>query len=113
MIRRGVLIGIAVALLVTIAMGVFHRDIEAPEAAAMADRLLVQYRKGSGEPLRHFARREDRQWADGWEFRWRYRPCPEMASLRIWISRDGRRARYSELPDCSPSNGVAVEPLKV
>jgi hypothetical protein len=112
-VRRVVLVGIALGLCVAIAFGVFHRDIEAPEAAAMATKLLAQYQKSSGESLLHLGRREDRQWADGWEFRWRYKPCPEMASLRIWISRDGRRARYAELPDCAPNAGIGVNPLKV
>jgi hypothetical protein len=106
--RRLILIGIAASLMIAIALGVFHRDIDAPTAAKIADRLLIQYRHGSGEPAGNFAAREDRQWADGWEFRWRYRPCSELASLRVWISRDGRRASYAELPDCAPT-----EPLKV
>jgi hypothetical protein len=111
--RRAILIAIAAALAIAIALGVFHRDIDAPTAAKIADKLLVQYRHGSGEPARNFAAREDRIWADGWEFRWRYRPCAEFASLRVWISRDGRRASYAELPDCQPQSGVAVSPRKV
>lgn len=112
-IRRLVLAGIALALAIALAIGVFHRDIDAPTAAAIAERLRVQYGKGSGEPVANFWAREDRQWADGWEFRWRYRPCPAFASLRVWISRDGRRASYSELPECAPDRGLAVAPLKV
>jgi hypothetical protein len=112
-VRRVILVAIALGLMVAIALGVFHRDIDAPTAARIADHLLVQYRNGSGEPAQNFAGREDRIWADGWEFRWRYRPCSELASLRVWISRDGRRASYSELPDCQPQSGVAVSPLKV
>ena len=112
-LRRVMLVGIALALGLAIALGVFHRDIDAPTAARIADRLLVQYRAGSGEPAHHFGAREDRQWADGWEFRWRYRPCAEFASLRVWISRDGRRASYSELPDCQPERGLAVAPKHV
>lgn len=112
-LRRVILVGIALSLAVAIALGVFHRDIDAPTAARIADHLLVQYQRGSGDSARNFAAREDRIWADGWEFRWRYRPCSEMASLRVWISRDGRRASYAELPDCQPQRGVAVQPLKV
>jgi len=112
-IRRLVLAGIALALAIAIAIGVFHRDIDAPTAAAFADRLRGQYARRSGEPPVNFGPREDRIWADGWEFRWRYRPCPEFASLRIWISRDGRRASFSELPECTSDRGLAVAPLKV
>lgn len=111
--RRLILAGIALALAVAVGLGVFHRDIDAPTAAGMADRLLAQYRQGSGEPFANFGRREDNIWADGWEFRWRYVPCPQFASLRVWISRDGRRASYAELPDCSPDDGVMGTSLKV
>ena len=69
--------------------------------------------KVSGEPMQLFTAREGRQWADGWEFRWRYQPCPKFASLRVWISRDGRRARFAELPDCAPGGGLGMDPLKV
>jgi len=112
-LRRLVLAGIAAALAVAILLGVFRPDIDAPTAAKIADRLRAQYDSGSGEPARNFAPREDRRWADGWEFRWRYRPCPEAASLRVWISRDGRRASYAELPDCAPERGLTRAPLKV
>ena len=112
-LRRLILAGIALSLAIAIGLGVFHPDIDAPTAAKMADRLQAQYAHGSGESARNFTPREDRIWADGWEFRWRYRPCPELASLRVWISRDGRRASYAELPDCQPQDGIGVKPLKV
>jgi hypothetical protein len=112
-LRRLILAGIAAALAIAILLGVFRPDIDAPGAAKIADRLRAQYDRGSGEPARNFARREDRRWADGWEFRWRYRPCPELASLRVWISRDGRRASYAELPDCAPERGFAGSLQKV
>ena len=110
---RKLLIGIALALAVLLGISLYHPDIDAKAAASIADQLLVQYHRRSGDPLRDFAAREDRIWADGWEFRWRYRLCPQAASLRVWISRDGRRASYAELPDCAPQTGVMVNPLKV
>ncbi|PZN97558.1 MAG: hypothetical protein DCF31_00120 [Alphaproteobacteria bacterium] len=112
-VRRLILGGIAASLVIAIGLGVFEREIDAKTATGLAERMLVQYRRGTGEQLRNFTPRETRIWADGWEFRWRYRPCPELASLRIWISRDGRRAGYAELPDCMPAEGVAAKPLKV
>lgn len=112
-IRRLVLAGIAVALLLAIVLGVFHRDIDADTAKGIANRMVIQYSRGSGSTGRDFGGREIAVWADGWEFRWRYRPCPELASLRIWISRDGRRASYAELPDCAPNGGISVRPLTV
>ncbi|MFZ4688551.1 MAG: hypothetical protein ACOYLS_04885 [Polymorphobacter sp.] len=111
--RRLLLAGIAAGLVIVAAVALYPRDIDAPTAARMADRLMIEYRKGSGESFHNFAQREDRIWADGWEFRWRYQPCPQFASLRVWISRDGRRASYAELPDCAPERGVSVSPLKV
>jgi hypothetical protein len=113
--RRGrlVLIGVGIGLAIVAAITLWPRDIDAPTAARMADRLLEQYTRANAEPRRNFAAREDRIWADGWEFRWRYQPCPKFASLRVWISRDGRRASYAELPDCAPTQGYLVSPLKV
>ncbi len=105
---RLILIVIAVGLAVAIAAGAFRRNIDAEQATAMAEKMLAQYRTASGQPAVHFTAREGLQWADGWEFRWRYRPCPERASLRIWISRDGRRASFAEVPDCSPDTGLAT-----
>lgn len=58
--------------------------------------------------MRRFGPREVLQWADGWEFRWRYQPCADHASLRIWISSDGRNARYAEVPDCLPQRGFGA-----
>lgn len=110
---RKLLVGMALALLLVLGTSFYHPDIDAKAAAGIADDLLVQHHRRSGDSLRDFAAREDRIWADGWEFRWRYRPCPQAASLRVWISRDGRRANYAELPDCAPQTGIMVSPLKV
>lgn len=107
------LIGVGIGLIVAAVALLWQREIDTPTAAGIADRLQVQYTRGSGETAANFERREDARWADGWEFRWRYRPCPERASLRIWISRDGRHASYAELPACAPENGMGRDPLKV
>lgn len=111
--RRLLLIGVGIGLCIAAVLLLWRRDIDAPTAARIADRLQTQYAQGSGESPRRFGAREDARWADGWEFRWRYRPCPERASLRIWISRDGRRASYAELPECNPGSGIGVVPLTV
>ena len=110
---RKILIGIAIGLAALIGFSFYHPDIDAKTAAKIAEQLLVQYHRGSGDSLRNFTPREDRIWAEGWEFRWRYRPCPQAASLRVWISRDGRRANYSELPECSLEPGAGRIPLTV
>lgn len=111
--RRVLLIGAAIGLIIGAALVLWHRDIDAPTAARIADKLQVQYTRGSGESPHRFGAREDARWADGWEFRWRYQPCPERASLRIWISRDGRRASYAEVPECNPGSGIGMAPLTV
>lgn len=97
----------------TAALQFYDPPIGPQAAAALADRLARDYRQRTGQPRGLFATREGRQWADGWEFRWRYRPCPEFASLRVWISRNGRRANYAELPDCAPDAGLGAPPRKV
>jgi hypothetical protein len=111
--RRLLLLGVGIGLVVAAVALLWHRDIDAPTAIGIASRLQVQYLRGSGDAPANFAKREDARWADGWEFRWRYRPCPERASLRIWISRDGRRASYAELPECAPESGVGRLPVTV
>ena len=109
--RTIVLAACVLGLAIAVAAGLFRRDIDAGTAATIAERMLVQYRTVSGEPARHFPIREGRQWADGWEFRWRYRPCPDLASLRIWISRNGERATFAEVPDCSGTGPGAARPV--
>ena len=111
--RRLLLLGAGIALIVGAIVMAWPREIDAPTAARLADRLQVQYARGSGDSVRSFAPREDARWADGWEFRWRYRPCPDRASLRIWISRDGRQANYAEVPDCDPARDSGRQILTV
>jgi hypothetical protein len=111
--RQLLLAGVGIALVIGAGVLAWPREIDAPTAARLADRMQMQYALGTGQTPHDFARREDARWADGWEFRWRYRPCPERASLRVWISRDGRRASYAELPECDPADGRGRSPLKV
>jgi hypothetical protein len=113
MTRRRILLLIGVFLAAGIAALQFYDPpIEPEAAAALADRLAGDYRQRSGQPRGLFLAREGRQWADGWEFRWRYRPCPEFASLRVWISRNGRKANYAEFPDCAPAVGLTADQRK-
>lgn len=112
--RRIVLIAIAAGLALALGLGLFERDIDPEAATRLADRMAGQYFVRAHESPRAFGPREGRQWADGWEFRWRYRACPELASLRVWISRNGRRASYAEFPECHPESGIgATRPLTV
>ena len=111
--RRLLLLGAGIALIIGAIILAWPHEIDAPTAARLADRLHLQYARGTGNSMRSFAPREDARWADGWEFRWRYRPCPERASLRIWISRDGRQATYAEVPDCDPARDAERRVLTV
>lgn len=113
MTRRRLVLILAAFLAGGIAMlSLYDPAVDAQTAAALADRLAQNYHRQSGMPRATFTAREGRQWADGWEFRWRYRPCPDFASLRVWISRNGRRANYAEFPDCAPATGLPSEPRK-
>jgi hypothetical protein len=106
--RKLLLLGVAGAIGFAGLFLLMPTRIDQSEAAAIAQRLLVRYHQRSGEPTARFGPGEARHWADGWEFRWRYRPCADQASLRIWVSSDGRQARYSEIPDCLPQRGFGA-----
>ncbi len=108
--RRAILISIAALLGAALALGLYDREIDAEAASAMAERLARDYHSRSGHPRTEFTAREGRLWADGWEYRWRFKPCPELASLRIWISRNGRRVHFAEVPECAPSDGQPLRP---
>lgn len=111
MTRRTALLATIAALLGgALALGLYDREIDAETASAIAERMARSYHTRTGHPRTEFTPREGRLWADGWEYRWRFKPCPERASLRIWISRNGRRVRYAELPECTPGDGDAPPP---
>lgn len=98
-------VGLIVASLVSLVM---PRRIEAEQATQIAERLQARFRAEAGAQATQFDKVERQVWADGWEFRWRFKPCADVASLRIWISHDGREARYVELPDCLPQSGFGA-----
>ena len=113
MTRRRLLLTVAAFVAGGVAMlSLYDPTVDAQTAAALADRLAVEYHRQSGNSRAAFMAREGRQWVDGWEFRWRYRPCPQFASLRVWISRNGRSASYAEIPDCAPATGLPGDPKK-
>jgi hypothetical protein len=106
---------ILLALMAGLGLGLlwwWNKPIDHDSAARIADRLAQTWLVRSGAQPQAFLKREDQQWADGWEFRWRYRACPDYASLRVWISRNGRRASLAEVPDCQPVRGFSGVPLK-
>ena len=108
--RRTILIAVAALLGAALALGLYDREIDGETASAMAEQMARDYHARTGQPKSAFTAREGRLWADGWEYRWRFKPCPELASLRIWISRNGRRVRYAELPECTPADGQPLRP---
>ncbi len=85
------------------------REIDLVTAAGRANRLLAVYVHRSGEPPAHFIPTDTVSYPDGWEFAWRYRPCPDIAALKIFVGKSGS-ASYSALPDCTPRHGFAVVP---
>ena len=88
------------------------REIGQPEAAAKASAMLSAYVAHTGEPPSHFAAPQEVAYADGWQYSWRYRPCPDIAALQIFIHRDGR-GDYGAPPECHPVRGLAVPPQTV
>ncbi len=111
--RRALLLtGLGLILAGGISM-IMPRHIEASEATRIAEKLQAQFRQRAGQPEQLFEAVERKAWADGWEFRWRYKPCADVASLRVWISHDGRVARYVELPDCLPQRGFGAGAVTV
>lgn len=111
--RRALLLvglGLIVASLFSLVM---PRRIEAAQAMEIAERLQARFRSEAGAQEAQFDKVERHIWADGWEFRWRFKPCAGVASLRIWISHDGREARYVELPDCLPQRGFGAGAVTV
>jgi hypothetical protein len=109
--RRAILVTTAFVAGGVAVLGLRDPLIDAAGAQAIADRMAGEFQRRSGHPASEFQRRETRQWADGWEFRWRFKPCPETASLRVWISRSGRRAAFAELPDCTAPQADAPRPV--
>lgn len=106
--RRALLfigLGLIVASIVSFVM---PRRIDANQAERIAEQMQQRFRARAGQPAGRFENVERRIWADGWEFRWRFKPCAEVASLRIWISHDGSEARYVELPECAPETGFGA-----
>jgi hypothetical protein len=100
--RRALLLTLIGVTLGATLLFAIPRRIDEREAERIATRLLDQYARSQSEGRSSFLPLERALWADGWEFRWRYRACADIASLRVWIRHDGRETRYTELPDCLP-----------
>ena len=77
------------------------RDLDAAAADAVAKATAVRYAAATGEPIVHFGTARRYAWPDGWEFVWRYRPCPDDAALRVFVPLSGRGVRVTERPDCA------------
>ena len=82
------------------------RTIETTQADAIAKAMAVRFAAGTGEPVVHFGTARRVAWPDGWEFVWTYRPCPEIAALRVFVPLDGRRPRFTQTPDCEARTGL-------
>lgn len=86
--------------------------INRANAQTRANQMLASYARHSGDPPGHFVEPATVDYPDGWEFSWRYVPCPAVARLRIFIHRDGR-GDYGETPECHPMRGFGVPPQPV
>ena len=97
------------ALLLGCAVAIWQRqhphDIDAAAADAVAKATAVRYAAATGEPIIHFGPARRYTWPDGWEFIWRYRPCPDEAALRVFVPLSGRGVRVTQRPDCAPARG--------
>lgn len=109
---RFMLAAVALALAGWIGLGRVPDRLDKPAATMVAAKLLAAYARETGEPAVHFTARGPVDYPDGWEFSWSYAPCPEIASLRVFIGRDGR-ANYAQTPDCAPAAGLMVPPARV
>ncbi len=78
------------------------RDLDVAAADALAKAAAVRFAASTGEPIVHFGTARRYAWPDGWEFVWRYRPCPDDAALRVFVPLSGRGVRVTERPDCQP-----------
>ncbi|WP_419814125.1 hypothetical protein [Glacieibacterium sp.] len=107
LILGGILIAISVWLWLR------PRDIDEQQAGDLAKAMAVRYAATTGEPVAHFGRARRIVYPDGWEFVWTYRPCPDDASLRVFVPRSGKRPRYTEQPDCESHDGFNVKPVSV
>ncbi len=101
LLLAALLVGIAAWLWVRRAPG----DLDIAAADAVAKATAVRYAAATGEPIVHFGTARRFAWPDGWEFVWRYRPCPADAALRIFVPLSGRGIRITERPDCTPRRG--------
>ena len=86
--------------------------IDRPTAEARATRLLTAYLADSDDPPTHFGPAKIIDYDDGWEFTWAYRPCADIAALRVFIANSGT-ASYAQLPDCNPQRGFAARPRRI
>ena len=85
--------------------------IDQAAADAIAKATAVRYAAATGEPVVHFGRARRLDWPDGWEFVWRYRPCPDAAALRVFVPLSGRGVSITEAPDCTADHGFGVRPV--
>lgn len=68
-------------------------------ADARAQRVLAAFVADTDDIPGHFLPRPTIAYTDGWDYRWAYAPCAEVAELRVFIARTGA-ARITATPDC-------------
>jgi hypothetical protein len=73
--------------------------LDREEADGRAARVLAAYVADAGEIEGHFEARPTVAYADGWDYRWAYLPCANVAELRVFVTTRGR-ASITATPDC-------------
>ncbi len=73
--------------------------LDREEADGRAARVLAAYVADAGEIAGHFEQRGTVAYADGWDYRWAYLPCADVAELRVFVTTRGR-ASITATPDC-------------
>ncbi|QMW22423.1 hypothetical protein [Sandaracinobacteroides saxicola] len=82
------------------------------DADRIAERALISYISSAGERRGHFAEAQSVDYADGWDYSWTYKICPDEGELRVFVTLKGR-ASITATPDCNPVRGFRVRPAPV
>lgn len=102
----------ALCLAAALVLWLRPREIDVDRANDVAKAAAVRYAALTGQPVVHFGRARRIAWPDGWEYTWRFRPCPGDAALRVFVPRSGRGTRVTQQPDCA-ATGPGIAPREI
>lgn len=109
MTRRQTVVRLVLAVLLLVASIGFwlwrpSPGISEQEADEAATHVFRYYLARSGQPRGHFEKPARVRKRKGWEYRWRFVPCPDEAAFRLRITAEGG-AKLLELPACDRRPG--------